>query len=128
MKKTVMVPKEIDFGFVLIEIPPRLMPNDFPMPGDSMTKILINIEEGIIQNWPEDSKYLLDIKVGDNCDYTLIDNIGTEVKEIQQSCVPNELIPGEHGDFILLKINEHGRIENWPESPEVTDFFPEALD
>jgi len=130
MIKTVMVPKEIDFGFVGVSVAVRYgdenMPYDFPGRIDNMWHATIDIDQGEILRWPEGKSGEFEMKVCDQGEYRLLDRKLNLIKRLQDSYVPNTLIPGEYGDYINLKINEFGVITNWPKNPDISDFFPES--
>ena len=128
MIKTVMVPKEIDFGFVGVSVAVRYgdddMPHDFPGRKGDMWHATIDIDEGVIRDWPAGISGEFEMKVCDQGEYRLLDREFNVVKHLLDSYVPNTLIPGEYGDYIHLKINEFGVITNWPANPDISDFFP----
>ena len=44
------------------------------------------------------------------------------IADIVQDYVPHGVVPGEYGDYVILKIDK-GRIVNWPAKPDVSEFF-----
>jgi len=134
MKALIKVEKEVDIKEVVICVRPRYigdtedddMSPDFP--GLCYDKIswtcCINIDDGRIEGWPAGRVESIHIKVCDAGSYTLYDADGISVAMID-GYVPNELIPGEYGDYIIMNINSFGRIENWPSNPSVRQFFEE---
>ena len=63
------------------------------------------------------------MNVCDSGTYILYNAQEKEVARISRNYVPNDLIPGEYGDYIDLKINKEGFITNWPKGPDVSEFF-----
>lgn len=126
MKIEVMVKKNVDIQKVLIDIPVRYddedIPYDFPLRAENTWSALIFIESGKIEGWPGGEGRLA-MKVTDEGSYHLIDIDGETVSSIENNYIPNELIPGEYGDYIDLKINADGVITNWPKIPDVSEFF-----
>lgn len=93
---------------------------DFPFrSGDNWCPV-IDIETGIIENWPNGETADVHFKVCDCGTYCLIDENGVVVKSIENDYVPNKLIPGEYGDYIIMKIDEEGKIDGW--NPSFEDF------
>jgi len=81
--------------------------------GDSWNPT-IELETGIISNWPTGTTADIHFKVCDCGVYQLADADGKVVKEIE-GYVPRIMWPGGHGwgDYIIMKIDENGKIENW---------------
>ncbi len=83
---------------------------------------LIDIDSGRILNWEEGNKADLHYKVCDNGKYSLM-NAYFEVLKDFTGYVPSIMSPnGESfGDYIIMKIDEKGFIENWNPS-SINDF------
>lgn len=126
MKTTVTKPVEIDIATVLINVPVRYgdedIPFDFPLRNGDVWKAYVNIDTGIIRDWPAGKTGDMHMKVCDSGEYTLFDPLGSPIAE-RSDYVPNGLIPGEYGDYISLKIGANGKITNWPKHPKFTEFF-----
>ncbi len=129
MKVKIMVETEIDVAFVDITVPVNYgtedIPDDFPMRIDNIWKARIDLDSATIVGWPEGKSGSMYMKVSDGGVYTLISRSGEQVASINGDYVPNNLIPGEYGDYINLEINETGRITNWKRSPSLDEFFKE---
>jgi len=84
----------------------------------------IDIETGIIVNWPVGTVANIHFKVCDAGIYQLSDPEGRVVKEID-GYVPKIMCPegGGFGDYIIMKIDKNGKIENW--SIDLEDFETE---
>ena len=76
-------------------------------------------------NWkPEHGTLYLQAKICDSGTYFLLDKDKKTICKIA-GYVPNGLIPDSDdcGDYIRLRINSDGTIENWPENPDYSDFI-----
>jgi len=129
MKATVMIKTDIDAKFVSVEMAVRYdeedIPNDFPLRDGDMCRGLINIDEGRIVDWPHGKEGRLQMKVCDQGSYELFDKDRNSLARIDNDYVPNDLIPGEYGDYVDMKIDTEGKITNW--NPRGLDnFFEEA--
>jgi hypothetical protein len=126
MKATIKVKKEVEITMVKVDIPVRYdeedIPNDFPLREGDIWSAIINIDEGRVLDWPKGQTGHLAMKVCDGGSYFLLDKEGNTVLSIEQNYVPNELLPGEYGDYIDLHIGENGLISNWYSQPSISDF------
>ena len=145
MKVTIQVPKEIEVTHILIDVPVEYgeedIPNDFPLrlkrpqthPRLTADRWVadVNIDTGKIAGWPADAgPRELYMKVNDAGIYTLrtITKDGDSPSVIgsvkrEHEYVPHGVVPGEDGDYIILKIAADGTITNWPKKPDVSAFF-----
>lgn len=120
MKINIKITKEVYAAYVRIVVPVRYdeedIPNNFPLRTGDKWGAVVNIDSGIIIDWPpqeEDKK--LSMKVCDEGSYIILDEDFNILKKIQ-GYVPHELVPGSYGDYIELEINKEGRITNWETS------------
>ena len=129
MKVTVKRPVEIDVRTLRLSVPVRYededMPFDFPFRNGDVWEVTIDIETGKIKDWPEGVEHDLYMKVVDCGSYWLYDENSQMVGWIDQDYVPNDIVPGEYGDYIDMKIAGDGTIKNWPKNPSVAQFFRE---
>lgn len=132
MKVTVYKPVELEIHTVRIEVElhddvsenlPKHLFND-----DGELDLLIEVDTGKVVSWQGSEPVNIYDKVCDNCVYTLFDSGGLEVAKIDNYYVPNDLIPGDYGDYINLEINADGIVTNWHKYPSVLKFFPEKDD
>lgn len=74
----------------------------------------IDLETGVIQDWPDGTTASLHYKVCDAGIYKLLDAEKNVVREID-GYVPDMLSPGGsgYGDYIIMDIGPDGKIENW---------------
>lgn len=132
MKVTVYKPVELEIHTVKIEVElhddvseslPKHLFND-----DGELDLLIEVDTGKVVSWQGSEPVNIHDKVRDNGVYTLFGSDGLEVVKIDNYSVPNNLIPGDYGDYINLEINSDGFVTNWPKYPSVLEFFPEKDD
>ena len=83
----------------------------------------IDIETGIIQNWEIGKKADVHFKICDAGYYWLCDEEGKKVLH-KNGYVPDMLdLDGEsYGDYIVMSIDENGKIEAWDSQPDISDF------
>lgn len=76
---------------------------------------VIDIDTGIIQNWPEGQTARIHYKVCDAGTYTVLDNHGEVIFHEENIYVPKILYPEGDGyaDYIIMNINEKGVIDKW---------------
>lgn len=130
MKATIN--KEVEVKYLRVHIPVRYdeedIPKDFPLrvendkDGYDWWDATIDVDTAKILNWPQGVTGEMFMKVCDEGSYFLLDEAGETIKEIIEDYVPNNLLPGEYGDYVSLVINEEGIITNWYNSPTFEDF------
>lgn len=129
MKFTVTRPVEIEVTFISVHLPVRYeeedIPNDFPLRKGDIWSAVIEIDTGKIRDWPEGKSGNLHLKVCDSGQYTVGNEEDASLAVIEDY-VPHGVIPGKYGDYVDLKINEHGIITNWPKKPDVSAFFGDS--
>lgn len=127
MKTTILVEKEVDAAFVKVRVPVRYededIPYDFPMRDGNKWEATIDIDAATIVGWPAGRTGSMHMKVVDGGTYVLLDRDGKVLADLAGEYVPHGLIPGEYGDYIILEIDESGKITNWPRRPHLDDFF-----
>lgn len=134
MKTTVLRPTEITITHIKLTLPVRYkeedIPNDFPLRSGDVWQAMVNIDTGVIHDWPKGKSGTLEMKVCDEGTYTLYSDLVpngvkrfTEVAKIEQDYVPHGVVPGESGDYVHLTIDANGCITNWPKKPDVSAFF-----
>lgn len=74
----------------------------------------IDLDTGVIQDWPADTIADIHYKVCDAGRYALLDAEGNKVKEID-GYVPGIMCPvgGGYGDYIIMHVGPVGNIANW---------------
>ena len=133
MKARMKVTKEVEIEKIIIAINIRYVgddedddvPRNFPLLNGSLWKATVMVDSGQIEEWPGGEARNLFCKVCDSGAYTLIDGDG-EIVVQREGYVPNGIVPGKYGDYVDLKINSDGVIENWPTHPDLSDFFDDG--
>lgn len=133
MEARIKIEKQVNIKAVTINISPRYigdsddddLPTDFPLLNENKTawKASVDVDTGEIGSWPIGDSREMHVKVCDAGFYQLIDDTGDVVAE-KDGYVP-DIVPNDHGDYIVLKINENGIIENWDAYANIDDFFEE---
>ncbi len=78
-------------------------------------RVMLNLEEGRIENWPSDMEAKVHYKVADDGEYWLIGADGLRVDH-KSGYVPSAfLCHGDegYGDYIILNIGKDGRIADY---------------
>jgi hypothetical protein len=135
MKQIIKIEKEVDVKTVLIEAGVRYWEdttvngvedhegNLIPFREGDMWRPEIDVETGTILNWPQGTKADIHYKVCDAGSYYVKDAEGKVVLSIVDNYVPNSLIPGSCGDYIIMTVDETGKIAEWPTRPSFKDFY-----
>jgi hypothetical protein len=125
MKATLKVPTELEITHVRIAAAVNYdeeeIPNDFPGRKGEMWHAVINVDTGVIRDWPTGRAEKMHLTVKDCGSYYLMAE-GREVSRIESDYVPHGLIPGSYGDVIELNIDSTGRVTNWPKHPNLSRF------
>lgn len=74
----------------------------------------IDIDNGVIKDWPAGTTAEIHYKVCDDGTYILRDESGKEVAK-KEGYVPNIMSPGDngYGDYIIMTVDETGKIQDW---------------
>jgi hypothetical protein len=127
MKATIKVEKEVEIKYVKVQVAVRYeeedIANDFPLRSGDMWNAIIDIDNGIVMDWPKGEKGNLEMKICDEGSYYLLDENYETILSIEQDYVPNKLLPGSYGDYLKLHIGENGVISNWYSKPSIEDFL-----
>jgi hypothetical protein len=116
MKLVVSRPTKIEVVAIKCEMAVRYeeqdIPNDFPLRnGDTWTGV-VDIETGIIRDWPQGKEGSMHMKVCDEGTYTLLgpnDKVwATREEEYVPGCIPNS-----YGDYVDFDIDATGKIADW---------------
>ena len=106
----------------------ELYENEYPLVSKGIWSGIINLKTHKLLNWKtEYGSLYLQAKVCDSGTYFLLDKDKKTICKIADN-VPNGLIPevDDCGDYIRLRINEDGTIENWFEEPDFSDFMEDS--
>lgn len=89
-------------------------------------KPVIDLDSGKIINWKQGVPADIHYKVCDAGSYFLKDENGDIKLSIEDDYVPAIMCPegSGYGDYIIMKVNEDGMIENWNPS-NIDDFITE---
>ena len=136
MKLKLKIEKEFDVKFLQVEANVRYWEDAevngvedvdgslIPCKDGEIWKPLIDVEKGIIQNWTQGVKADIHYKVCDDGKYTLLDENREEITMLDDYVI-DDLSIGEsgYGDYIIMKIDEDGKIEDW--NPTFEEFKQE---
>ena len=136
MKTTIRVKKEVNFIDLKVKCGARYWEdatvngvedtdgNLIPLREGDYWCPTINLETGMIKNWPKGTIADVHYKCCDDGDYWLIADDGFELKK-PDYYVPSilDLTKEGFGDYVILKINENGKIANWPKEHNIDDFL-----
>lgn len=126
MKFLQNIVREADAAFLDLDVAVRYdeedMPNDAPLREGKSWKAVINLATHTIENWPIGKALKFeDMKICDEGTYILLDADKKELARIE-GYVPNNLLPGDYGDYLSLDIDENGVILNWLSNASLEDF------
>jgi hypothetical protein len=125
MKFTQTIQREVDVQTIDVILPVRYddedIPYDAPKRYGDMWQAEIDIATGEIYDWPQGKTLDMYMKVVDTGTYILRDGSGNIIAE-RNDYVPHGIVPGEWGDYVHFKIDETGKITNWPKKINLADF------
>jgi hypothetical protein len=128
MKVKVRIEKEIELKTMVVKAEPRYWEDSVidgkddtesglyvPCKNGNIWNPHIDIDTGTITNWDKGVKANIHYKVCDACGYELLDNNDNVVISFEDGYVPKTLYPKRngYGDYIIMDIDENGKIENW---------------
>jgi hypothetical protein len=89
---------------------------------------IIDIEKGLIIDWPKGTIASIHYKICDDGSYFLLDDKDNVVLSIEDDYVPKILAPegGGFGDYIIITVDENGLIAKW--KPTFNEFLGEEPD
>ena len=137
MKALVKIEKEVEIKTLVVEAKARSW-EDAEINGESDEEgelipfkkgdlwcPIIDIDSGIIKDWPKGTIAKIHFKVCDCGSYFLKDEEGNTVLSIEGDYVPKIMCPKEngYGDYIIMDIEENGQIQNW--KADISSFQPE---
>lgn len=134
MKVTIKVEKEVEINFIQVNAGVRYWEDAsvnskedtngvlIPFKVDDRWKPIIEINTGIIKDWPIGTTANIHYKICDDGIYQLIDVNGDIVLE-KDGYVPGIMCPEEngYGDYIIMNIDVNGSIKDWV--PDISDFI-----
>lgn len=136
MKATIKIKKEVNITTLEVKATPRYWEDTtvngiedkdgtlIPCRNGENWCPVIDIETGIITNWEKGKTAKVHYKVCDEGCYFLKEENGIIVASIEDAYVPNilDIYGDSFGDYIILNIDENGKIEDWDNEPEIMDF------
>lgn len=87
--------------------------DDFPGREGATLTLTIGLDDGIVRDWPKGRAGEVYEKVVDEGVYTLLTSDGTEIVT-RKWYVPGFFPEDHYGDYVILDINEDGRVRGWP--------------
>jgi hypothetical protein len=126
MKVTVIKQSKVDVKSVLINVSPRHLDKEeklVPLLRGDSWEVVVDLDSGKIRNWPKGEEREYYWKICDRGSYHLLDISDDIALSIINNYVPNNLLPGDYGDYLDLKINGDGVITNWLSNPTAEDFY-----
>lgn len=86
-----------------------------PLRKDDLIEWMIDIEKGIILNWPEVEAYI-HYKVCDGGEYFLLDENFNKIAKENSYYVPNKFLchgDNGYGDYVIFRVNKKGEIQEY---------------
>jgi hypothetical protein len=133
MKIEIKVKKEVEIKTLKLKVEPRYWEDStvngiedvdgklIPFRNGDIWEPEIDIDKGVVIDWPIGMVAKIHYKVCDAGDYYLKDTEGNIVLS-KEGYVPG-IMPGEHyGDYIILSVDGDGKIENWDSQISIDDF------
>ena len=97
-----------------------------PMRNGDIWEPVIDLATGVIRNWPAGTTADIHYKVFDAGEYWMLGVAGERVAKYKCSYVP-DFLPGDHyGDYIIMKVDAEGKIQNW-DTNQIDDAEWEAV-
>lgn len=140
MKLTIKVEKEVDIKYCHLKVEPRYWEDAtvdgvddeegtlIPCRNGDLWCPLIDIETGEIINWSKGTTANIHYKVCDAGSYYLQDENNNIILSIEDDYVPNKLIPGQYGDYIVMNVDGDGKIKEWKTPADLSDFITKEED
>ena len=136
MKITVIEKKEVEVKFIKVSATVRYWEDSeingeadeagslTPFRNESEWCPVIDVEKGIVVDWPKGMRASFHFKVCDAGTYWLLDGDLNEVAEIINNYVPSGLCHGDQGfgDYIIFSVNEDGAIANYSNKIDQDDW------
>lgn len=97
-----------------------------PMRNGDIWEPVIDLATGVIRNWPAGTTADIHYKVCDAGEYWMLGVAGERVAKYKNYYVP-DFLPGDHyGDYIIMKVDAEGKIQNW-DTNQIDDAEWEAV-
>lgn len=95
-----------------------------PFMVDNVWNPVVDIQSGMIVDWPSGVTAEFHFKVCDQGNYYLLDDDGCVIAERIDNYVPHGLCHGDkgYGDYIIFNVDGHGNIEGYVNSVDICEF------
>lgn len=95
-----------------------------PFKNGELWSPVIDIDEGIVVDWPQGTKASFHFKICDSGSYYLLDEQMNELASIDNNYVPDGLCHGGtgYGDYIIFSVNEDGSILDYSNKFDIDDW------
>lgn len=134
MKAKIKITKEVDVKWLSVSAEVRYWEDAtvngvedtdgtlIPLRKEDCWEPWINVETGVIKDWPAGTTADIHYKVCDAGAYTLTGDIGDTIKTIE-GYVPSCLCPERngYGDYIIMEVDATGKIKGW--NPDLADLL-----
>lgn len=123
-----VIPRFIEDAYINgdreLEDDPKMPFTSHDFLGDYQWDINIDIDKGLIENWPTGVKASLHYKVCDEGFYEIFDEKGEKLGDFN-GYVPNIMCPKKpgYGDYIIMDIDENGNIQDWDAKNNIDDLL-----
>lgn len=125
MKVKVKVEKEVEVKWVAFRVSydaDDIVP-DWAGANGGKLDMVIDLETGMVEDWPQGKEGAVHIKAVDQGRYWLRDHEGRDVAEIIEDYVPHGAVPGAYGDYIVFAIDQSGKVKPWSVDLEEDSWF-----
>ena len=129
MKATLKIEKEFDVKFLAVTAGIRYAEDvdvngesceelsEIPLHDGEHWQVMIDVDAGVILNWPQGTTAKFYLKVRDDGTYSILDANKKEIKTYD-GYVPDCLAIDDsgYGDYIIITVDENGKIKDWKPS------------
>ena len=136
MQATIKIPQIVNITHVHVFCSPRSWEDAtvngvedtngelIPLRKEGFWNIVIDIETGIIRDWPQGTTAKVHYKVCYQGMFSLLTDDPYRI-ESNVDCVPRifNLYDNFDSDYLVLEIDGNGKIQNWPTTPNISDFI-----
>jgi len=87
---------------------------------------VIDLDQGLVVNWPQGVIAYFHFKVCDLCDYHMLDENKKVIASRFNNYVPDGLCHGDkgYGDYIIFSVGADGKIDKYSKNIDLDDFEP----
>ena len=118
----------IQAKYLQVTVPIRFdeedIPNDFPCRKADIWEIVIDLDNGFIEDWESIGDDEVFLKVSDSGKYRLLDESKNEIVSISDYVPECLMIEDDDPDYISINIREDGYIKGWDaQHKDLVNFF-----